>query len=200
MSQITPAFVKEAHALLSQSIIHVEKDDVEIDSDDDDDDDDHQLGPGGAPVTSQSGPGVSSPTRRQEPAVNDDEDRHDDDERQPSAGPSGTAGRDRDSTPTAAPAPLPPKKPKVTISYEKYMTIMQKVVYMLAEVERETNAGLPKSEVVQRYLDDIETEMTDLEQLESETVLMEKVLSKLVKVGWNVLGNNVAADQGLTRS
>lgn len=62
------------------------------------------------------------------------------------------------------------------------MLIMQKVVYMLADVERETNAGLPRSEVVQRYLEDLEGEMTGIEQLEAETVLIEKVLTKLVKV------------------
>ena len=102
--QITPAFVKEAYALLSQSIIHVEKDDVQIDSDSDDDDDapapdaDVDMAPR---ASSQAGPGDSSPTR----------------------GPKDE--RDRSATPKAAtPAP---KKAKVSITYDKYMTIMQKV-------------------------------------------------------------------------
>src|SRR6266516_3285346 len=34
VNEITPAFVKEAYTLLKQSIIHVEKDDVEMDDDD----------------------------------------------------------------------------------------------------------------------------------------------------------------------
>lgn len=34
VSEITPAFVKEAYTLLKQSIIHVEKDDVEMDDED----------------------------------------------------------------------------------------------------------------------------------------------------------------------
>lgn len=158
-SQITPAFVKEAYALLSQSIIHVEKDDVQIDSDDEDDDPpapdaDADMAPR---ASSQAGPGESSPTRR---GAKDE--------------------RDRAATPKAA-TPVP-KKPKVSITYDKYMTIMQKVVYHLADVERERNAGLPRSEVVQWYLEEIEGEISSVEQLESETLLIEKVLTKLVKV------------------
>src|SRR5271170_6035414 len=34
VNEITPAFVKEAYTLLKQSIIHVEKDDVEMDDED----------------------------------------------------------------------------------------------------------------------------------------------------------------------
>src|SRR5271169_4680820 len=36
VNEITPAFVKEAYTLLKQSIIHVEKDDLEMDDEDDD--------------------------------------------------------------------------------------------------------------------------------------------------------------------
>ncbi|ORY90619.1 MCM2/3/5 family-domain-containing protein [Leucosporidium creatinivorum] len=162
---ITPAFVKEAYALLSQSIIHVEKDDVEIDSDSDDDDDEAPAATGDAPATSQTGPGASSPSRRPE-AIAEDEEEEEDNAPTPKA---------------TTPVPQALKKPKVSITYDKYMLIMQKVVYMLADVERETNAGLPRSEVVQRYLEDLEGEMTGIEQLEAETVLIEKVLTKLVK-------------------
>src|SRR5436190_10148855 len=37
VNEITPAFVKEAYNLLKQSIIHVEKDDVEMDDEEDED-------------------------------------------------------------------------------------------------------------------------------------------------------------------
>jgi DNA replication licensing factor MCM6 len=62
------------------------------------------------------------------------------------------------------------------------MSIMQKVVYHLADVEREKNTGLPRSEVVQWYLEEVENEITSVEQLEQETLLIDKVLTKLVKV------------------
>lgn len=39
VSEITPAFVKESYTLLKQSIIHVEKDDVEIDEEDEEEED-----------------------------------------------------------------------------------------------------------------------------------------------------------------
>lgn len=61
------------------------------------------------------------------------------------------------------------------------MIMMQKIVYMLSDVEQATHKGLPRSEVVQRYLDDMEHELSSVEQLEDETVLVEKVLGKLVK-------------------
>ena len=62
------------------------------------------------------------------------------------------------------------------------MLMMQRIVYMIAEHEKEEGAGMPRSEVVQTYLDGIEDEMGSIEQLDNETLLIEKVLTKLVKV------------------
>lgn len=140
--------------------MHVEKDDVQIDSDDEDDDDEAPAADaggavGGAPQSSQAGPGDSSPTR----APRDD--------------------AEDDAQPTPAPAP---KKPKISITYDKYMLIMQKIVYHLAEVEQEKNTGLPRSEVMQWYLEEVENELGSVAELEAETLLIDKVLTKLVKV------------------
>ncbi|TKA57033.1 hypothetical protein B0A53_00989 [Rhodotorula sp. CCFEE 5036] len=153
--EITVEFVNEAYNLLSQSIIHVEKDDVDIDSDEDDaagDNDD-----GGEDGGAGDDDGNGSPRRA----------------RTASATPA----------PSAAPAPAAPapKKPKVTISYDKYMLLMQRIVYMIAEHEKEEGAGMPRSEVVQTYLDGIEDQLGTIEQLEAETQLVEKVLNKLIK-------------------
>jgi DNA replication licensing factor MCM6 len=150
-AQITVEFVNEAYNLLSQSIIHVEKDDVDIDSDDEDGDDDPELGGGGDGDASQAGPG--SPAR----------------------------GRTASATPAPAP-PQQPKKPKVTISYDKYMLMMQRIVYMIAQHEKEEGAGMPRSAVASQYLDEIEDQINSIDQLEEETVLVDKVLTKLVKV------------------
>lgn len=174
--QITPAFVKEAFALLSQSIIHVEKDAVELDDDDEEDDEndeaanrrrrattgldgDEEIEHADQPPTSSAAIPTSSPTNRRPPAA---------------------GSRDPTPAPSATPAPAPKKK--IAISYDKYMTIMQKVVYMLADVERETSKGLPRSEVVTRYLESMEDSLSDIDELNSETLLIEKVLTKLVKV------------------
>lgn len=61
------------------------------------------------------------------------------------------------------------------------MTIMQKVVYHLADVERERATGLPRSELVQWYLEDMEDSFATVEEAEREAVLIEKVITKLVK-------------------
>lgn len=145
---------------MSQSIIHVEKDDVDIDSDEEDE----EAGAGGA----------------------------DDDDNDENGGGHGGAGSPRARTASATPAPAgdsvaaaatpaPPKKPKVTISYDKYMLLMQRIVYMIAEHEKDEGAGMPRSEVVQTYLDGIEDQLGTIEQLEAETQLVEKVLNKLIK-------------------
>ncbi|GAA6042353.1 hypothetical protein NBRC10512_001892, partial [Rhodotorula toruloides] len=143
-------FVNEAYNLLSQSIIHVEKDDVDSDSDDEDNDDDPELGGGGDGEEGQAGPG--------------------------------SPARDRTASATPAPAPAQqPKKPKVTISYDKYMLMMQRIVYMIAQHEKEEGAGMPRSAVASQYLDEIEDQINSIDQLEEETVLVDKVLTKLVK-------------------
>lgn len=69
----------------------------------------------------------------------------------------------------------------MTISYDKYMLLMQRIVYMIAEHEKDEGAGMPRSEVVQTYLDGIEDQLGTIEQLETETQLVEKVLNKLIK-------------------
>ncbi|GAA5965759.1 hypothetical protein JCM8115_000916 [Rhodotorula mucilaginosa] len=153
--EITVEFVNEAYNLLSQSIIHVEKDDVDIDSDEDDaagDNDD-----GGEDGGAGDDDGNGSPRRAR------------------------TASATPAPSTTPAPAAAAPKKPKVTISYDKYMLLMQRIVYMIAEHEKEEGAGMPRSEVVQTYLDGIEDQLGTIEQLEAETQLVEKVLNKLIK-------------------
>ncbi|GAA5895146.1 MCM DNA helicase complex subunit MCM6 [Sporobolomyces salmoneus] len=170
--EITVDFVNEAYNLLSQSIIHVEKDDVDIDESsdeeeeeeggDDDDNNDHGDNNAGAdPAPSSAAGPATSPSHGR-------------------GGANGAAPPSRDETPRQA-TPAPPKKPKVSISYDKYMLMMQRIVYMIAEHEKEEGAGMPRSEVVQTYLDGIEDEMGSIEQLDNETLLIEKVLTKLIK-------------------
>jgi DNA replication licensing factor MCM6 len=142
--QITVEFVNEAYNLLSQSIVHVEKDDVDID--DSDDEDDNNDDEGGDAAAAAPSPSV------------------------------------RDSATPAPAAPVQPAKPKISITYDRYMQIMTRVVYMISEHEAAEGAGMPRSEVVQQYLDSIENELGTIEQLEAETQLVEKVLNKLIKV------------------
>ncbi|GAA5928542.1 hypothetical protein JCM3775_004560 [Rhodotorula graminis] len=158
--EITVPFVQEAYNLLSQSIIHVEKDDVDIDSDSDDE--------GG--LDGANGGGGDG-----------DNDGDDDGADAPSPGArartaSATPGPGQDAAAAAA-----AKKPKVSITYDRYMQMMQRIVYMVSEHESATGSGMPRSEVVQAYLDGVEEQLGTIEQLEHETQLVEKVLTKLVK-------------------
>jgi DNA replication licensing factor MCM6 len=156
--QITPAFVKEAYSLLRQSIIHVEKDDVEVD---DDDDDDPTQEASGAPATSQTGPGQSSPTRQRRAASS-----------VPAPPPGGQA------------AAAPPAKRKIVLSYDEYQTILQLVVLHLQELERDTSrpTGLSRDALAQWYLEQIEEDISTMEELEEKRTLINKVISKLLKV------------------
>jgi len=158
-SQITVPFVQEAYNLLSQSIIHVEKDDVDIDSDSDDE--------GGLDGANGGG-----------------DDNNDDDDDGADAPSPGARARTATATPGPgqdAAAAAAAKKPKVSITYDRYMQMMQRIVYMVSEHESATGSGMPRSEVVQAYLDGVEEQLGTIEQLENETQLVEKVLTKLVK-------------------
>jgi DNA replication licensing factor MCM6 len=160
--QITPAFVKEAYSLLRQSIIHVEKDDVEVDDDDDDENEEAATAreaTGGAPATSsQMGPGMSSPTRQR---------------------------RGASSVPAPSPAPAQqPTKKKIVLSYDEYQAILQLIVLHLQELERDTSrpTGLSRSTLAQWYLEQIEDEISTMEELEAKRSLINKVIGKLLKV------------------
>ncbi|KAK0532983.1 MCM DNA helicase complex subunit mcm6 [Tilletia horrida] len=188
--EITPAFVREAYALLRQSIIHVEKDDIDLE-DDDEDDDAPLAGPGGG----GGGPG----------------DDHDDDDMDdggdlPDIAPRRTQGEDSqepesslgpqtdsmemdaagpssqvDSQPQAPPSAQAQPKRKMRITYDKYMEITNLVVLRVSEVERATMRGIPKEELMQWYLEQREEDIQTVDQLEEEKELIRKVLHKLVK-------------------
>lgn len=189
--------VREAFALLRQSIIHVEKDDIDIDDEEDEEelaaaaqtnghdgmDEDGNAGP--PPSSLAAGP-ATTPTRgpaREATAT----------PRQPTPGPSGTTGaaaqvdQQGQANGTHAGTPVAtgaqPKKTKVTISYDKYQMIKSLVVLRLSEMERETGEGVSRPEIVTWYLEQRENEIQTVEELENERMLVEKVITKLIKVG-----------------
>jgi len=192
--EITPAFVREAYALLRQSIIHVEKDDIDLDEDDDDDDVDE----GGAPAAGGGGGGGGG--------GNDDggDEQMDGDDDLPEIGPSRTQGSsqlesslgveesmemDGAAAPSSSQAPAvetPPQpqaqpKRKMRITYDRYMEITNIIVLRVSEIERATMRGIPKDELMQWYLEQREEDIQTVEQLEEEKELIRKVLHKLVK-------------------
>lgn len=188
-AEIIPAFVKEAYSLLRQSIIHVEKDDVNLDDDEEDNGtggdaragaEESQESRGGASgeMDVDMGETVTSPSRggtsfAQIPTS--------------PTSPTRTAGSTFQAPPlvlsTQPPAPAPPKR-KLKITHDKYMTMQSLIVLHLSEVERTSGRGEDRDALIDWYLEKKEEEgaIENLEQLEMEKELIGKVIAKLVKV------------------
>ncbi|CEH16397.1 dna unwinding-related protein [Ceraceosorus bombacis] len=159
--EITPAFVREAYALLRQSIIHVEKDDVDFD-------DDLEADEARAPAAAgQSTTEATSSLGGLGESMEVDAD-----------GAASTAAENtRSST-----APAPTQRSKLRITFDKYNEMLNLLVLRVAEVESIPGSdGAKRSEVVEWYLEQRESEIETVEQLNEERTLVTKVLARLVR-------------------
>lgn len=153
VDEITPLMVIEAFNLLRQSIISVEKDDVEVDEEDDD---------------------ISKPIE-QNPDLDQPMDDLDGDEHV----------ADADSAYAAKPN-------KMTITYDKYMKILNMLVHHINEDEMAGGEGTEEEALIQWYMEHIEDELSDEEDYHNERRLVKKVIKRLVKV---CLGVNKSLSQ-----
>ncbi len=159
VDDVTPNFVREAFNLLRQSIISVEKDDVEVEDDEDevlnngtrDRDGDSPMADGGD---------------------DNDEDNDGDD------GPDGAAGR-TSATPAA-------QGRRTKITYDKYMAILNMLVRRVNEDEMTTGEGVEHEELVVWYLEQKEEELGSVEEMEGEKELVVKVMKRMVKVCFEI--------------
>lgn len=133
-SDITPAFVREAYSLLRQSIIHVEKDDITIDSDDEEEYQDVERA---EPARAASVVDEHAPTRR-------------------------------------------------SITYDRYMELVNQLVLKVHTVERDTSQGISREALAQWYLEAHENEIESVQQLHDESDLISRVITKLIKDGYLV--------------
>lgn len=192
-AEIIPAFVKEAYSLLRQSIIHVEKDDVNLDDDDDADNNnggaaedaraagaESQDG-GGRDMDLDMGETLTSPSRGGTAYT----------QVVPTspASPSRISGSTFQAPPLVLstqppPAAMPQPKRKIKITHDKYMTMQSLIVLHLSEVERTHGRGEEKEALIDWYLEKKEEEgaIENLDELETEKELIAKVIAKLVKV------------------
>lgn len=159
VDDVTPKFVREAFNLLRQSIISVEKDDVEVE-----DDEDEVLNNGTNGRTNVQDRDGDSPM-----ADGDDDDDQGDDDR-----PDGAAVR-------ASTTPAPPSR-KTKITYDKYMAILNMLVRRVNDDEMEVGEGVEKQELIVWYLEQKEDDLNTEDELKEERVLVEKVLKRMVKV------------------
>lgn len=174
VDEVVPSFVREAFNLLRQSIISVEKDDVEVDEEEDE-------VMGGA-RTDVDGDGDS-------PMANHDDDAPvDADLEEAAAGPA----RATSQTPAA------PRKTKIT--YDKYMRILNLLVRRINEDETTTGEGTEQEDLILWYLEQTEGELGGVEDMARERGLVKKVLKRMVKdnIVMPVRGDGLVDDDGAT--
>lgn len=159
VDDVTPNFVKEAFNLLRQSIISVEKDDIEVE-----DEDDEVLNNGTNNWTNDRDDGESPMADGDD---NDDDDNDNDDR-------DGAAADGRGSQ--------APKAGKTKITYDKYMAILNLLVRRVNEDEMTVGEGVEHEELVTWYLEQKEEELGSVEEGEEEKELVGKVLRRMVKV------------------
>jgi DNA replication licensing factor MCM6 len=152
VSEITPEFVKEAYNLLRQSIISVEKDDVDVE-----DEDDEAMIAAAAAVEAADGD-----------ATMDDAPQADDD-------------RARTASRTPAPAAAAARE-KTKITHDKYVAMRNAFVKRVNDDQASTEDGVEEEELLVWYLEQKESELETQEDLNNERVLAKKVLRKVCKV------------------
>jgi DNA replication licensing factor MCM6 len=154
VEEITPPMVVEAFNLLRQSIISVEKDDVEVDEEED-------------LINALA-------------SANGDGRDHEGDSPMADADDDGDSGRGPDGRASGDPTPSQGRKTKIT--YDKYMKISNLLVRRINEDEQTTGEGVKGEDLTQWYLEQIENELQSVEDHNVEMGLVRKVIKRLVKV------------------
>ncbi|KAN0063015.1 MCM DNA helicase complex subunit mcm6 [Thecaphora frezii] len=167
--EITEGFVREAYALLRQSIIHVEKDDVDFEEE--------EQGHEALPEHAQ-GQGQQEQESMQTNLESLD-----------ASVVAGTATHTNATNTSNG-------NGKLRLSYEKYMEIANLVVLHVSAIERETLKGIPQEELVQWYLELKEDELDTLEMLEYESNLISKVIKRLVRDQWLIVVRDEEGGEG----
>lgn len=157
VEDIIPDFVKEAYDLLRQSIVTVEKDDVEVDDDEE------------AALAQQVANAAD---------VDEDQEMADGD------GDGDNAMRDDGKQQREQ-----RQKPKTKITYDKYMKILNLVVRRVNEDESMAGEGVEQEELIVWYLEQIESELNNEEDMQRERDLATKVLKRMVKVSSSFLAS-----------
>ncbi|OJD16286.1 hypothetical protein AJ78_03537 [Emergomyces pasteurianus Ep9510] len=152
VEEIVPSFVREAFDLLRQSIVTVEKDDVEVDDEVDGQD---------ANNTSQMRDGTPWRDRDGDsPMRTGDDDDH--------LNGHGATGQQ-------------PQNQKTKITYDKYMRILNILVRRVNDDEANAGEGVEQEDLIVWYLEQIESELNSEEEMEAERSLAVKVLKRMVK-------------------
>lgn len=159
VEEITPAMVIEAFNLLRQSIISVEKDDVEVDEEDEE------------AALANGTNGRRRDTDGDSPMADADDDEDGDN------GPGGGAGPS-----AAAPAATNGQKQKTKITYDKYISVVNLLVQRVNEDEKSNGEGVDSETLVEWYLEQKESELNGEADYHAEMTLTKKIIKRMVKV------------------
>lgn len=171
VDEITPPMVIEAFNLLRQSIISVEKDDVEVD-----DEEEADL------IAAAEATGLGARASRDADGdlemggMRGDDDDHQDGDN----GPDGGAGATAAESGRGASSDLSSSR-KTKITYDNYMNILNLLVARVNEDEIEAGEGVGQTELVTWYLEQVEEEIDTEEKHAAEEALVKKVIKKMVK-------------------
>jgi DNA replication licensing factor MCM6 len=152
VDEITPSFIAEAYDLLRQSIIRVDVDDVEMDEEFDNIESQSHAASG------NNDDGTGSGVITSEPPADIEEGQ---------------------SEATARPGTS--EKKKTTVTYDKYVSMMNMIVRKIAEVDREGAEELTAVDIVDWYLLQKENDLGSLAEYWEERRLAFKVIKRLVK-------------------
>lgn len=158
---ILPEYVREAYSLLKQSIVRVDTEDIELYDDELD----------------QEMDAVAEAAERKQQVEQQQQESMETQEISSLPPPSSSTAP---ASTTTTRRPASSTRPKVTITYDRYMQILNMMVLRVSEVER-LEGGISRPRLIQYYLEQIEDDIEDLQQLEEEKQLINKVLKRLVK-------------------
>lgn len=162
VEEITSDMVNEAFNLLRQSIISVEHDDVEVDEDEEEDQPPLEDG---ETLRRAASAAAGTPVGQDEDAQMD-EDREDEHMADADAAAAVAAGERR----------------RQTISYDKYISMVNLIVTRVANDEAGSGEGIEGETLIQWYLEQLEDGLQGEEDYHKEHALAKMVLKKMVKV------------------
>lgn len=158
VENITPNMVIEAFNLLGQSIISVEKDDVEVDEDDE------PLGNGFTSLQQRDLSGDFLMTNN----LNEK---------------NGTDGLDNESAQNRETSVMPNgERQKIKITYDKFISVVNLIVQRVNEDELKNGEGVDGEKLIQWYLEQKEDELSGEEDYHAEMALCRKIIKRMVKV------------------
>jgi DNA replication licensing factor MCM6 len=158
VEEITPTMVIEAFNLLRQSIISVEKDDVEVDEEDED------------AVAANGTNGHRRDTDGDSPMADADDDE------------DGDNGPDSGAGPSAAAPAANGERQKTKITYDKYISVVNLLVQRVNEDEMSSGEGVDGESLIEWYLEQKEHELNGEADYHAEMALTKKIIKRMVKV------------------